>query len=82
MKTNSHSLVVCKKVDDIIYTKDEEKRREVKTTQYFLPNINFNAATKMLKVLLLILLLISILCFNDKIKEAAPIITAFLEQLH
>jgi hypothetical protein len=51
MKTNSHPIVVCKKVYDIIYTKDEEKRRETKTTQYFLPNIDFNAAAKALKVL-------------------------------
>ena len=82
MKTNSHPMVVFKKVNDIIYTKDEEKHREVKTTQYFLPNINFKAATKTLKVLLFIIIFISILCFTDKLKEAAPIITAILEQLH
>jgi hypothetical protein len=62
-----------------VYTKDEEKRHEIKTTQYFLPHIDLKAIIKTLKVLLLILLLIAI--FTDKIKEVAPIMTFILEQL-
>lgn len=80
MKTNSHPIVICKKYYDIVFTKDEEKHHEVKTTQYFLPSFNFKAILKALKLLLLILLFIAILA--NKINEVAPIMTMILEQLH
>ena len=79
MKSNSHPIVICKKIFDIVYTKDEEKRHEIKTTQYFLPSIDPKAVIKTLKILLLILLLIAV--FTDKIKEVAPIMTFIMEQL-
>ena len=79
MKSNSHPIVICKKIFDIVFTKDEEKRHEIKTTQYFLPSIDLQVVLKTLKILLLILLLIAIL--TDKIKEGAPIMTSIMEQL-
>lgn len=79
MKSNSHPIVIRKKVSDIVYTKDEEKCHEIKTTQYFLPNIDLQVVLKALKILLLILLLIAI--FTDKIKEVAPVMTFIMEQL-
>lgn len=82
MKTESHPIVICKKIYDIVYTEDEEKRHEVKTTQYFLPNINVKSITQVLKVLLIILLFIAVFCYPDKLKEVAPIMTSVLEQLH
>ena len=81
MKTESHPIVICKKIYDIVYTEDEEKRHEVKTTQYFLPNIDFKSIVQALKVLLIILLLIAAFYFPDKIKEVAPTMTYVLEQL-
>lgn len=79
MKKDSRPIVICKKIYNIVYTGDGEKCHESKTIQYFLPHINFKSVLKALNILLLILLLIAI--FTDKIKEAAPII-AILEQLH
>lgn len=75
MKTNSHPIVVCKKIYDTVYTEGGEKHHEVKTTQFFLPNLDFKTMVKALKVLLYILLLIAAFCFTDKIKEVAPIMT-------
>lgn len=78
MKTNARSVVIWKKTYDTV-TKDEGKRHEVKTIQWFLPNINSKTLLKALNVFLLILLLIAIL--TDKMKEVAPIMTFILEQL-
>nr|WP_319488437.1 hypothetical protein [uncultured Caproiciproducens sp.] len=79
MRTNSHTIVICKKIYETVFTKDGEKRHEVKTVQYFIPNIDLKTAIKALNVITLILLLIAIL--TNKIKEAAPIMTFILEQL-
>jgi len=81
MKMNSHPIVICKKIYDIAYAKDGEKCHEVKTTQLFLPNIDFKSVIQSLKILLFILLLIAIFCFPDKIKEVTPTMTSILEQL-
>ena len=81
MKTKSHPIVIYKKIYDIVYTGDEEKCHEVKTTQFFLPNIDFKSIIQALKILLFILLLIAAFCFPDKIKEVAPTMTYVLEQL-
>ncbi|MBW7573950.1 hypothetical protein [Caproiciproducens faecalis] len=79
MKTNARPVVIWKKTYDTV-TKDEGKRHEVKTVQCFLPNINVKVFLKALNVFMLILLIIAIL--TNKIKEAAPIMTFILEQLH
>jgi|GEM_PF-2180442 len=81
MKTESHPIVVSKKIYDTVYTEDEEKCHEVKTIQFFLPDINFQSIAQALKVLLMILILIAIFCYPDKIKEVAPTMTFVLEQL-
>lgn len=79
MKMNTYPIVFCKKINDTVFTKEGEKRHEVKTIQYILPKIDFKSVIKALNVLTLILLLIAII--TGKIKEAAPIMTFILEQL-
>ena len=80
MKSSSHPIVICKKIHNTMFTKDEEKISETKTVQYFLPSFSLKSVIKFLEVLLLILLLVAI--FVGKKEEVAPIMNFILEQLH
>lgn len=79
MKSATHPIVVCKKIHDTVFTKDEEKIRETKTVQYFLPSFQFKSIIKFLEILLLILIVAAIIA--GKKEEVAPIMNFILEQL-
>lgn len=79
MKLKCHPVVISKKILDTVRTRGEKKRYEVKTTQYFLPDIDIKTVLQFLKLLLCILIIIAV--FSGKIKEVTPIVTSLLEQL-
>lgn len=79
MKTGCRSFIICKRSSETVFT-DRKKCREVKTTQYYIPEFNWDLLIKSLKILLAVFLLAAV-C-TGKIKEVAPILSYILEQLH